>query len=226
MNDPAREDLRASINQWVSQALKESDPAGWFETLYAEAKENPERVPWALMKPNPYLLDWLVQPGKGKALVVGCGLGDDAQAISAKGFEVTAFDISPTAIAWCKKRFGQTQVNYLVADLFALDPSWRGAFEFVFSARSVQSLPLNVRSQAIRSIVAPVAPGGTLLMITQMRSEEEPDGPPWPLSEVELNQFRELGLTEINRQVCDSNDYPTVRIEYRLVEQSTQNSSH
>ena len=218
MTDPEKEELRASIEQWVSQAINESNPAGWFETLYAQAKENPERVPWALMKPNPYLLDWLVQPGKGKALVVGCGLGDDAEALSAKGFEVTAFDISETAIAWCKKRFGQTQVNYLVADLFALDPAWHKEFDFVFSARSVQSLPLSVRSQAIRSIVSPVAPGGTLLIITQMRSESAPDGPPWPLSETELNQFRELGLTEINRQVCDSHDYPTVRIEYRLVD--------
>ena len=217
MNDPAREDLRTSINQWVSQALNESNPAGWFETLYAEAQENPERVPWALMKPNPYLLDWLVQPGTGKALLVGCGLGDDAEALS-EGFEVTAFDISPTAIAWCKKRFPQTQVNYLVADLFALDPSWQGAFDFVFSARSVQSLPPNVRSPAIRSLVSPVAPGGTLLIITQTRSETATDGPPWPLSETELNQFRELGLTEMNRQICDSNDYPTVRIEYRLVD--------
>ncbi|MCC5670705.1 class I SAM-dependent methyltransferase [Nostoc sp. CHAB 5784] len=39
-----------------------------------------------------------------KALVIGCGLGDDAEAIASLGFEVTAFDISPTAIAWCQER--------------------------------------------------------------------------------------------------------------------------
>ncbi|MDZ7952448.1 hypothetical protein [Nostoc sp. DedQUE09] len=34
-----------------------------------------------------------------KALVIGCGLGDDAEALAHLGFEVTTFDISPTAMS-------------------------------------------------------------------------------------------------------------------------------
>jgi len=64
--------------------------------------------------------------------VVGCGLGDDAEALAQQGFQVTAFDISPTAIAWCEKRFPDSQVKYQVADLFALDPAWHHKFDFVF----------------------------------------------------------------------------------------------
>ena len=220
MSNAEPENLRESINQWVSQALAESNPAGWFETLYAQAQDNPERVPWAKMEPNPYLLDWLSSqpPGQGTALVVGCGLGDDAEALAEKGFAVTAFDISETAITWCKKRFPGSSVNYVVADLFNLDQAWQQAFALVFSSRSVQSLPLNVRSQAIAAIVSPIASGGTLLVITQTRpTEAEPDGPPWTLSDSELAQFPALGLTETSRQLCDRNDYPTVRLEYRKV---------
>lgn len=217
MSDANREKLRSSINQWVSQSLDQADPSGWFETLYAEAHEDPEQVPWAMMKPNPYLVDWLDSqpPGQGTALVVGCGLGDDAQVLLEKGFEVTAFDISETAIAWCRKRFPHSCVNYVVADLFSLDPAWNQAFNLVFSSRSVQSLPLNVRSQAINAVASPVALGGTLLVITQTRdSEAEPDGPPWPLSSSELAQFQAAGLTETSRHLCDRNAYPTVRSEY------------
>ena len=51
-----------------------------------------------------------------KALIIGCGLGDDAEALAKLGFEVTAFDISTSAIAWCQQRFPDSTVNYLVAD--------------------------------------------------------------------------------------------------------------
>lgn len=218
MSDLPTEELRASINQWVKQALKESNPAGWFETLYTHAAGDEFRVPWAMQKPNPYLVEWLASQSQrqGKALVVGCGLGDDAEAIANQGLEVTAFDISPTAIAWCQKRFPNSVVNYLTADLFSLEPTWKEAFALVYSSRTIQSLPLNVRSQAISALVSPTAPGGTLVVITQQRKNAaEPDGPPWPLSEAEIDQFKDLGLAETHRRICDSNAYPTVLLEYR-----------
>ena len=48
-----------------------------------------------------------------KAIVIGCGVGDDAEALSEAGYEVTAFDISPEAILLCKNRYPDTTVNYL-----------------------------------------------------------------------------------------------------------------
>ena len=65
----------------------------------------------------PYLPD---DQRSGRALDVGCGLGDNAAALARAGFEVTAFDISPTAIDWAKARFSSEDINWLAADL--LDP--------------------------------------------------------------------------------------------------------
>ena len=68
--------------------------------------------------------------GEGRsAIVIGCGLGDDAEALQQLGFQVTASDIAATAIDWCHQRFPNSNVNYRVADLFNLDPTWHAAFD-------------------------------------------------------------------------------------------------
>ena len=195
----------------------------WFDNIYNKAQGDSDRVPWANMTANAYLKDWLNQnplEKNLKALVVGCGLGDDAEALAEKGFNVTAFDISPTAIDWCKQRFPDSTVNYVVADLFNLNPEWQRKFDFVFEARTIQSLPLKVREQAMSAVAQLVANEGTLLVVTVTRdTPEEPDGPPYPLSLEEIDYFLKLGLQEINRNSYSEKNsrFPKrLRIEYRF----------
>ncbi|MHC5822229.1 MAG: class I SAM-dependent methyltransferase, partial [Nostoc sp.] len=200
------ENLQFYIKQLATEALQKSDPSAWFEILYAKAKGDTAQIPWAKLAPHPYLQDWLTNHEPfafgQKALVIGCGLGDDAEALVNLGFEVTAFDISPTAIAWCQQRFPGSTVNYVVADLLAIPSQWYQAFDFVFECRNIQALPLNVRSWVISSVTSVLAPSGTLLMITRVRdTEAEPDGPPWPLSNSELAQFKNLGLYQVEQLV-------------------------
>jgi 2-polyprenyl-3-methyl-5-hydroxy-6-metoxy-1,4-benzoquinol methylase len=217
------EELRQKVKSLATEALNKSDPSGWFDRLYSQANGNPQQVPWARLQPHPYFQDWLdknkPQGNNRSALVIGCGLGDDAEALAELGFNVTAFDISPTAIAWCQQRFPNSPVTYIVADLFALDPSWRHQFDLVLECRNIQSLPLNVRSTVIDAIASLVATEGTLLVITRFRqTEAEPDGPPWALSERELAQFQDLGLEEVHRDTFIEAENPSVeqlRIKYR-----------
>ena len=48
----------------------------------------------------PQMVEWIANRPEinGKALVVGCGLGDDAEWLEEIGFDVTAFDISKSSI--------------------------------------------------------------------------------------------------------------------------------
>lgn len=218
------ETLRKKIQFLAAESVRQGDPSGWFETLYAQAEGNSARVPWAKNSTHPYFQEWLKhhtpQEENRSALVIGCGLGDDAEALARRGFRVTAFDISPTAIAWCQQRFPDSSVNYLVADLFSLDPQWHRRFDLVYECRNIQALPLSVRSKAIGAIAALVAEGGTLLVITRFRdTDTEPNGPPWPLSEKELAQFEQQELQEIHRNVfletSDSVTIKQLRLEYR-----------
>ena len=77
----------------------------------------------------------------GEALVIGCGLGDDAEELARRGYAVTAFDISPTAIARCRERFPQSPVHYRVADVPRLPGEWQGRFGLAVEINTIQSLP-------------------------------------------------------------------------------------
>jgi hypothetical protein len=62
--------------------------AEFFESLYAGADDNYSQIPWARLSPRPVLMDWLdaEPPAVGTlALVVACGLGDDAEELARRG---------------------------------------------------------------------------------------------------------------------------------------------
>ncbi len=203
MTDDTPQGAQGDISRRIRDAWEGDDPAGWFEPLYAAAQRGEAQVPWAFMQANPQLTEWLDANninGAGKtALVVGCGLGDDAQELARRGFDVTAFDISETAISWAEGRFVEDlPVNYVVADLFNTPEAWRGAFDFVLEIRTVQALPHTLAEQSIAQIASYVVPGGTLWVMCLAREPEEPrQGIPWPLSRAELAGFTRAGLREI-----------------------------
>jgi len=196
--------LREKVAFLANKAIAQDDPTSWFEPLYAEANGDTSLVPWAKNKAHPYLVDWLtsnnIQGNNQSALVIGCGLGDDAEMLANFGYRVTAFDISSTAIAWCKERFTDSQVNYVVGDLLAANNSWQAQFDLVYECRNIQALPISMRSQVIQAIASFVAKLGILLVITRYRETQEiPNSPQWPLSDQELSQLANWGLKEACR---------------------------
>ena len=62
---------------------------------------------------------------------------------------MTAFDIAPTALRWCRHRFPDTRVRYIEADLLAAPEEWTGSFDFVFEAYTPQVLPTGLRAAAL-----------------------------------------------------------------------------
>lgn len=179
--------------------LDRGDAFGWFDALYQQSAGNPDGIPWADLQPNPNLVEWLdreaVQGRGRKALVVGCGLGDDAEYLAAAGFDVAAFDISSTAIDWSRQRFPDSAVRYCVVDLFAPPDAWLGGFDFVLEAYTLQTLPPDLRADATATISKFLAPGGTLLIVSRGRDPSESEGEmPWPLTREEINLFADSGL--------------------------------
>src|SRR5208282_1513628 len=147
---------RARTRELAAEYIRKGDPLGWFEKLYQEAERGDAAIPWADLKPNPRLIDfWKAHPletvGK-RALVIGSGFGDDSEQLAAWGFKTTGFDISKTAIEATKKRFPNTPVEYVMADLFDPPPAWLRSFDFVLEIYTVQSLPAELRPKAIEAI--------------------------------------------------------------------------
>lgn len=199
MSAPAP-DPRAHVSEVAAPFLARGDAVGWFDALYAKYDGELERIPWAGPAGHALYGDWLASaPGLAGArtLVVGCGLGEEAEQAAAAGCAVTAFDVSPTAVAWAKRRFPASPVHYRVADLFDPPPSWRASFEVVIEIYTVQALPLELRERALDAVASFVAPAGRLYLLARGRDDDAPPGDvPWPLSRRELARLRDAGLLE------------------------------
>ena len=201
--DEQMAEVRARLLKLSKAAEEEGEPLRWFEELYEGAKRDSEEVPWARMEPHPKMVEWIASKPdvQGRALVVGCGLGDDAEWLSSVGFDVTAFDISRSSIEWCRERFPDSSVDYCVADLLSPPAKWQGNFDIVIEIHILQAIPENIRDQAADNLPTLLSPNGHLLCIGRLFGSLLPDepSPPWPLSrtwlEGRFDCLRPIGFT-------------------------------
>lgn len=220
-------DAKPPTHDVIRDAFQRGDFLGWFEAIYAQNVAHAERIPWAQMRPAPNLVTWahshpfVHQQAQGKrALVVGCGLGDDAEFLAGLGYAVTAFDVAPTAIASARHRWAGSPVDYQVANLLELPVQWRRAYDLVLEHRTVQALPWQYCQPAIQAIAECVRVGGQALVITHGReADEDRRGIPWRLSRDELAHFASAGLQEL--QFDDLQD-ANGRREFRVLYQRPQ----
>jgi len=195
-----------------------SDEAiAWFDRLYRDAAGDPARVPWASESVCPIVAGYLADnPGPGRAVVVGCGIGEDSEAVAAAGYDTVGFDVSPEAIGWCKRRFPESAVDYRVADLFSVPEDWAQAFDLVVEIRTVQALPPDLRPNVLDAVASLVAPGGVLRIVALARAEGViPYGPPWAVSEREMGRLVEAGLTVVSFETVSRGLWPDFVGVYR-----------
>ncbi len=100
-----------------------------------DAPYRQERLPgWDVGQPCSHLVkaveDETFRPGR--VIVFGCGSGTNAIYLAGKGFEVTAVDVAPSALAIAAKKAREAgvKVNWVLADVVAL-PKLE-AFDLVF----------------------------------------------------------------------------------------------
>ena len=230
MSDSLEELRRARARELAAEFAGRGDNVGWFEEFYKEAAGDNEQIPWADLEPNRFFREWAEDVGlKGEgrtALVVGCGLGDDAKYLADLGFDVTGFDISPTAIEWAKKLHAETEIKFEVADLFEPRAEWVAAddandtgFDFVLEIYTIQPLPIEIRESVIDAIARFVAKDGELVVVTRGREDdEEPVELPWPLSRKDLSRFETHGLKQTDFRIIDGDEDPPVPrfvVQYR-----------
>jgi SAM-dependent methyltransferase len=190
---PGRIEIAAGRPCRYSQAVT-GETSGIFEAIYAGAEAGGAKPPWDYGAARPQLVEWAearnLAGGDREALVVGCGYGADAEYLSALGFRTTAFDFASTAIAGARHRYPASEVTYLVADVLDLPREWQGRFDLVVESLTVQSMPSEQHTAAAQNIAALLAPQGTLLVLATTREDgAEANGPPWPLTRAELDEF-------------------------------------
>jgi SAM-dependent methyltransferase len=219
MTAPEDDDRDRDAQRFAAAALAAEDPTGWFEHLYAAAGTGEAIVPWDGGTPNRYLVEWVdrERPDAAgrRALVVGCGFGDDSEYVAAMGFDTDAFDIAPSAIAEAGRRYPDSPVRYRVADLLDPPPEWHRAFDLIVEIYTLQALPDPPRRAAAARLAGMVAPGGTLLLIGFRQDPAAPDEPPppWPLRRADIDVPAAHGLRAVN--VEELAEVSRWRVEYR-----------
>lgn len=190
-----------------------------FDAIYREASGDIDRVPWAHRQPCPALVAWLnaeapllVRCG-GRAAVVGCGLGEDACLLRERGYDVVAFDASPSAIEWARRLHPDDADMFQLADVLDLPSRLQHRFDLVVEVHTLQALPVNFRGELARGMASMLSHRGVLVAIARGREPSVPAetlaGPPFPLTSGEMGLLMEdAGLTLV-RPIDDYTDDAT-----------------
>jgi len=193
----------------------------FFDRLYVAAGGGGDPVPWDRGgAPQQLLADWAAArspAGAGqRAVVVGCGLGGDAEFLARLGFAVVGFDFSAPAIEAARMLNPTSAVDYEVADLLALPPGWVGGYDLVVESLTVQSLPRSIRPRVIAAVRSLAAPGGTVLVISSQQGvREESSIGPWPLSRADVDAFAGDGFELVRLEQPPGPDgLPRWRVEF------------
>ena len=130
---------------------------------------------WASDEPSPIVLESIDRLALGKdakILEIGCGEGRDAAALLARGFALTATDISPEAVAHCRAKYLQWVERFQVLDCLKDSPDER--FDFIYAVAVLHMLVENVhRAGFYRFIREHLTPNGAALICTMGDGEEE-----------------------------------------------------
>lgn len=124
------------------------------------------------LEPNPYLRAETARLAPGTALDAGCGQGAEALWLAEQGWQVTAVDISETALEAARQQPHPeaSSVAWVCADLTTWEPERR--WDLVVTNYAHTPMP---QLEFYTHIARWVAPGGTLLIVGHAH-DEDPEG--------------------------------------------------
>jgi len=152
-----------------------------MERAYYEAYEERYKVihekgfRWAAENPTPIVLETLIKYGISKEasiLEVGCGEGRDARALLDAGYRLTATDISPEAIRYCREHFPAFADRFQILD--CLSDRREDRYDFIYAVAVVHMLVRDSdRNGFYRFLRDHLAEGGHALVCSMGDGEME-----------------------------------------------------
>lgn len=153
-----------------------SDPSRWDER-YANGD-----TPWESGEPSSELRRVVSEfpIPIGQALEVGCGTGINAVWLATRGFDVSAFDLSPRAIDRARRRADEAgvRVSFLIADVLAPPLALPGPFDFFFDRGCYHVVRREEVSAYLETLRRLTRPGTLGLVLAGNAREPHAPGPP------------------------------------------------
>ena len=123
--------------------------------------------PWDIGAPQPAIVR-LAQAGviRGDVIDLGCGTGENALYLAARGLRVVGIDAAPTAIARAQAKAGpgEPRATFLVADACALDELGR-TFDTAIDCGLFHTFSDPDRLEFARSLHGVIRPGGRYALL-------------------------------------------------------------
>lgn len=134
-----------------------------------------ENLQWFAESPSPIVSEMMEQFQIGpdmKILEIGCGEGRDGAHLLHAGYDVLATDISPEAIAYCRKRNPEFAAHFQVLD--CIDGSLEEKFDFIYAVAVIHMLVSDGdRDGFYRFVRDHLKPSGVALICTMGDGEME-----------------------------------------------------
>jgi cyclopropane fatty-acyl-phospholipid synthase-like methyltransferase len=142
-----------------------------FETLYSG------KAPWDIAKPQgPFvaIADWVESP----VLDAGCGTGEHALFLAARGHRVTGIDFVEEAIRRARRKAAERDlsVEFLVEDATNLG-DWGQRFASVIDCGLFHVFSDDDRRRYVEGLAHVLEPGGRLFLLTFSDEEPGSEGP-------------------------------------------------
>jgi SAM-dependent methyltransferase len=125
--------------------------------------------------------------GPGRILIPGCGTGYEVQAFHAAGYDVSAIDFSPAAVAQAKRVLGELAERVVLGDFFTYNFGER-RFHLVYERTFLCSMTPSRWPEYVNRVAELLSPGGRLIGVF-LYGQRSSSGPPFPLTEPEANQL-------------------------------------
>ncbi len=145
-----------------------------------ELRYQTKDMPWEKGEPSPGLVDFFnlhAEIKRGNVLVPGCGTGHDARAWAKAGFNVTGYDIAPSAIALAHEKTHAAGLDaaFVVGNFLQDQPPQ--LFDWIFEHTLFCAIAPALRDDYVRAVFRWLKPGGHYLAVNYLIPDTE--GPPF-----------------------------------------------
>ncbi len=154
-----------------------------------EERYQTDRIPWDRGGVNPAMTHWLESGDLQSCRIVipGCGYGYEVAELARRGFDVTAIDFAPSAVAALKKELEKSKLRARVIEADVLKWKPEQPADAIYEQTCLCALPPKLWPEYCERLYRWLIPDGKLFAL--FMQTHEPGGPPY---HCDMNEIRAL----------------------------------